>query len=47
MLIFTTYDDDQMFCDAVAAGARGYLLKSAGKHTLYMAVERAIGARRD
>ena len=45
ILIFTTHDNDQMLCDAVAAGARGYLLKSDSKKALHMAIEALIEQR--
>ncbi|MEV1128649.1 response regulator transcription factor [Agromyces sp. NPDC049794] len=41
ILVLTTYDSDDDLRPALAAGARGYLLKDAGRHTLFAAVRAA------
>lgn len=38
VLVVTMYDDDQVVLDALAAGARGYLLKGADRHEIVAAV---------
>ena len=38
IIVLTTFDDDRYVFDAIAAGARGYLLKGAGREDLYRAV---------
>lgn len=45
VLFFTIHDDDHLLCDAFAAGARGYLLKSDAQQDVCTAVE-ALAAQR-
>jgi DNA-binding NarL/FixJ family response regulator len=39
VLIFTLHENDRVLGEIIAAGARGYLLKSDSKEALYMAVQ--------
>lgn len=41
VIVLTTYDTDDDLRPAMAAGARGYLLKDAGRHFLFAAVRAA------
>jgi NarL family two-component system response regulator YdfI len=41
MIILTTYDDDAHILQGLRAGARGYLLKDAGRNALFSAVRAA------
>jgi two-component system, NarL family, response regulator YdfI len=41
MIILTTYDDDAHILQGLRAGARGYLLKDAGRNALFNAVRAA------
>jgi len=45
IVILTTYDDDQYIVRGLRAGARGYLLKDAGRKVLFEAIRAA--ARRE
>lgn len=45
VLLFTLHDDDETIADGLAAGARGYLLKSDGEAHLVAAIS-ALGAHR-
>lgn len=45
VLVLTTYDTDEDVLPAIAAGARGYLLKDAGRHALFDAVRAASRGR--
>ena len=37
-IVLTTYDTDEYICDAIEAGAKGYLLKDASREELFQAV---------
>lgn len=41
IVILTTYDDDQFIVRGLRAGARGYLLKDAGRRVLFEAIRAA------
>jgi len=41
VVILTTYDDDELIMSALAAGARGYLLKDAPRAEIYRAIRAA------
>lgn len=45
VLLFTMHDDDETVADGLAAGARGYLLKSEGPEQLLAAIS-ALGVHR-
>jgi NarL family two-component system response regulator YdfI len=41
IVILTTYDDDEYIVEGLRAGARGYLLKDAGRQVLFEAIRAA------
>lgn len=43
VVVVTTFDDDAYVLDAIAAGARGFLLKRCSAHELIAAVRRVAG----
>jgi DNA-binding NarL/FixJ family response regulator len=45
VLIFTMHDNEYMLCEAIAAGARTFVLKSEGVRPLMKAVESALERR--
>jgi two-component system response regulator DevR len=44
-LVLTSYADEQLVFDAIAAGADGYLLKEAGGETLVRSIEQVAAGR--
>lgn len=44
-LVLTSFADDQLVFDAIAAGADGYLLKEAGGETLVRSIEQVASGR--
>ena len=47
VIVVTTFDDDAYVLDAIAAGARGFLLKRCSGRELVDAVRRVAGGRLD